>query len=204
MSTIQSRLIYCTGLKYTRLPSTTRFPYWSPHLRLSEQNFACISPLPCALNVLLLSRARLTDYRRGLNWWMDLLTTYTHDSEVQAITALPQHTLNLFRPAVSSPTVPWQQLLTVEIPQLHVLRFDLHSLVQNSVSNLVAPTVFKTTLRHGPYRKHHSSIVACVFIAAGTYLASCCLETAVVYSPISQPFINIIIITVQECYVSYY
>jgi hypothetical protein len=27
------------------------------------------------------------DYRRGLHWWMDLLTTYTHNSELQAITA---------------------------------------------------------------------------------------------------------------------
>jgi hypothetical protein len=45
------------------------------------------------------------DYRRGLDWWMDLLTTYTHDSELQAITApllistihqSPQHPLSLF------------------------------------------------------------------------------------------------------------
>jgi hypothetical protein len=25
------------------------------------------------------------DYRRGMDWWMDLLATYTHDSELQAI-----------------------------------------------------------------------------------------------------------------------
>jgi hypothetical protein len=29
------------------------------------------------------------DYRRFLDWWMDLLTIYTHDSELQAITAQP-------------------------------------------------------------------------------------------------------------------
>jgi hypothetical protein len=28
------------------------------------------------------------DYRRCMHWWMDLLTTYTDDSEVQVITAL--------------------------------------------------------------------------------------------------------------------
>jgi hypothetical protein len=59
---------------------------------------------------------------------MDLLTTYTHDSELQAITApplistihkSPQHLLSLFQPAVSLPLVPWQRLLTVEILQLH-------------------------------------------------------------------------------------
>jgi hypothetical protein len=52
---------------------------------------------------------------------MDLLTTYTHDLELQAITApplistihqSPQHPLSLFQPAVSSPAFPWQRLLT--------------------------------------------------------------------------------------------
>jgi hypothetical protein len=49
---------------------------------------------------------------------LDLLTTYTHDTELQVITALSlistlnksqQHPLSLFQPAVSSPAVPWQQ-----------------------------------------------------------------------------------------------
>jgi hypothetical protein len=29
------------------------------------------------------------DYRRGLDWRIDLLTTYTHDSELQAVTTPP-------------------------------------------------------------------------------------------------------------------
>jgi hypothetical protein len=33
----------------------------------------------------------------------------------------PQHLPSLFQPAVSSPDVPWQRLLTVEILQLHAL-----------------------------------------------------------------------------------
>jgi hypothetical protein len=33
----------------------------------------------------------------------------------------PQHPLSLFQPAVSSPAVPWQHLVTVEIFQLHML-----------------------------------------------------------------------------------
>jgi hypothetical protein len=37
---------------------------------------------------LILSRFR-GDYRRYLDWRMDLLTTYTHDSEIHAITAPP-------------------------------------------------------------------------------------------------------------------
>jgi hypothetical protein len=49
-------------------------------------------------------------YRWGLDWWMDLLTTYTHGSELQAITAplliftihvSPQHPPKpFFQPAV--------------------------------------------------------------------------------------------------------
>jgi hypothetical protein len=30
----------------------------------------------------------MCDYRRALGWWMDLLTTYTHDWELQALTTL--------------------------------------------------------------------------------------------------------------------
>jgi hypothetical protein len=45
------------------------------------------------------------DYGQGVDWWMDLITTYTHHSEVQLITApllistihkLPQHMLSIF------------------------------------------------------------------------------------------------------------
>jgi hypothetical protein len=47
----------------------------------------------------------LCEYIRGMDWWMDLLTTYIHHSELQVTTALsiistlyksPQHLLNLF------------------------------------------------------------------------------------------------------------
>jgi hypothetical protein len=62
---------------------------------------------------------------KGLDLILDLLTTYTNDSELQAITApslistikqSPQHPLSLFQSAVSSPAVPWQRIPTVEIP----------------------------------------------------------------------------------------
>jgi hypothetical protein len=36
----------------------------------------------------------MSDYRRGLDWWMDLLTIYTYDSELQAITAPPANVHN--------------------------------------------------------------------------------------------------------------
>jgi hypothetical protein len=71
----------------------------------------------------------MCNYRRG----MDLLTTYTHDPELQAFTALslistihksPHHPLSLS--SLSSPSVSWQRLLTVEILQLHALIFYLH------------------------------------------------------------------------------
>jgi hypothetical protein len=51
-------------------------------------------------------------------------------------------------------------------------------------------TVLVISSRHGPHRQHHSSIISCVFVAAGTCLASCWsekgLHDTVVYSPISR------------------
>jgi hypothetical protein len=79
----------------------------------------------------------MCNYRRSLDLWVDLLTTYTHDSEVRVITApllistvhkSTQHPLSIFQPTVSSPAVPWQRFLTVEIIQLHSLRSSLHRL----------------------------------------------------------------------------
>jgi hypothetical protein len=73
---------------------------------------------------------------------MDLRTT--HDSEVQVNTApplistihkSPQHPLCPFQLSVSSPVVPWQRLLRVEILQLHALGFYLHGLpCRNQIS----------------------------------------------------------------------
>jgi hypothetical protein len=48
----------------------------------------------------------MCDYRRGMDWLMDLLTTYTHHPEPQIITALSLiSTLHdKFSPAYSVPT----------------------------------------------------------------------------------------------------
>jgi hypothetical protein len=76
------------------------------------------------------------DYTRVSNWILNLLTTYTHASELQAITAppliftihkSPKPTLSFPQPAVSSSSFPWQRLLTAEVLQLHALRSFLHS-----------------------------------------------------------------------------
>jgi hypothetical protein len=64
---------------------------------------------------------------------MDVLTTYTRDSELQEITAppliftihkSPQHPLSLFQPAVPPPAAPRQRLLIAKI--LHALKSSLH------------------------------------------------------------------------------
>jgi hypothetical protein len=137
------------------------------------------------------------------------IDTYTHDSELQVFTMQslittihksPQHPLSLFQPTVSSPVVPWQRLLTAEIVQLlwsipfalasttpqlkcqiNYGNISYQSPLQNS-TELMAPTVLVIISRHRSYRKYHSSIVARIFIAAGTYLPSCYLMVAV-YSP---------------------
>jgi hypothetical protein len=78
-----------------------------------------------------------------MDWWMDILTICIHQSE-QVITApplittihkSPQHPLSLLQPVVSSPAVPWQRLLTVEILKHHAPRFNLHSLPYRTLLN---------------------------------------------------------------------
>jgi hypothetical protein len=60
-----------------------------------------------------------------------------HDSEIEVIIApsliskihsSPERPLSLFHPAVFSPTVPWQRLLTVEMLQIPLLRSVLRRL----------------------------------------------------------------------------
>jgi hypothetical protein len=86
---------------------------------------------------------------------MDFLTI--HHSELQVITALPliytihklqQHPLSPFQPAVSSPAVLWQRLLTVDILQFPALKMSSQPPVQNSTStnNSQACGPFHTTL----------------------------------------------------------
>jgi hypothetical protein len=43
-----------------------------------------------------------------------------------------------------------------------------------------SPDVQVITFRHGPHRKHPSSVVACVLVAAGSCLPSCCPESGCV------------------------
>jgi hypothetical protein len=128
------------------------------------------------------------DYTRSSDWRMDLLTTYSHDSELQVITApslistihkSPQHRLSLFQPTVSSPDVPWQRLLTVEILQLPVLTlFPAGRRLTTELSSKLVPLI---TFERGPRRHipatlpdkcrcaynriHSSSIAAFVYVA---------------------------------------
>jgi hypothetical protein len=56
-------------------------------------------------------------------------TIITALSLISAFYDSPQHPLkDIIQPAVSSSAVFWQGFLTVEILQLHTLRFYLHSL----------------------------------------------------------------------------
>jgi hypothetical protein len=141
-----------------------------------------------------------SDYR-FLDSSMDLLTTYTHDSELQAVTVppqistihkSPQHPLSLFKPAVSSPAVPRPQLLTVEILHLHSLKSSLHRLLYRTdwTDNRLGHPSFhqdnssaRTTQKHPV--SNSTSIVAFRFVAAGMCLLSRCLEMCVVYWSIS-------------------
>jgi hypothetical protein len=90
-----------------------------------------------------------------------------HDTELQVITApplistlykSPQQPLSILQPTVSSPAVPWQRLLTVEILQLHALRSFLHSPPYRIPCQLnwTGSPQLSSIPRYGPRRKYRS------------------------------------------------
>jgi hypothetical protein len=126
----------------------------------------------CSAAMSMLSGCMCVTLDRVLDWILDLLTTYTHNLELQAITAPPliptihkssQHPLSLFQPAVFSPAIPWQKFLTVEILQHHTLKSSLNGSSLPTASfphrlpyrtDLVAPVIYITAPMHGPSGKH--------------------------------------------------
>jgi hypothetical protein len=128
---------------------------------------------------------------------MDLLTTYTHDSELQVIRApplistihkSPQQPPSLLQPAVSSPAVPWQRLLTVEALKLYTLRFYLHRLPCGIAYHLTLSLAYNISTRTTRRLHCYSLSVALLRIcclATGTCLQSPCPETVSVYRVIT-------------------
>jgi hypothetical protein len=141
-----------------------------------------------------LSRVMCVTIDGVLDWILDLLTTYTHDSKLQAITApslistihkSSQHPLSIFQPAMSSPAVPRYRLVKSGDSSASRAQASLHRLPYRTDS--VAPIVFKITPRHGPRRNtrfQHTLVRR--FVAVGMCLPSCCLEMSLVYSPTSR------------------
>jgi hypothetical protein len=93
---------------------------------------------------------------------MDLLTTYTHDSELPVITAPPListlyksllQTVSLLQSAVSSTAVPYQRLITVEILQVTTLRPFLSSEYPATELRQFPLSKVKVTLRLAVYRQ---------------------------------------------------
>jgi hypothetical protein len=149
------------------------------------------------------------DCRRGIDWWMDLLTTYAHNSELQVITALslistihrsPQHSLSLSLAccvltnrslAMASnsgdSSASCSQVLSSHLPVQNSCQLSLLSLscrVQRTrfPNSLLYNSSVRTTQKT-PLSKS-KSIVACVFVTVDMCLPSRCSETFI-YSPIA-------------------
>jgi hypothetical protein len=144
---------------------------------------------------------------------MDLLIVYIHDLELQALTTISlistlykslhaksfpacsvvtsRCLVTAFNNGDSSASV-LTSLLSGKYPTLNCqLKYSAISSqpsLQDSTDNrLIAPAVLVITSRHGPHRKHRSYIVACVFVAAGTCLPSCCPVTGGITPFIKNP-----------------
>jgi hypothetical protein len=140
---------------------STRTSWHWKRVKISRWSFLLTAPLHSYTIYICITTCIMCDYRWGTDWWMDLLTTCTHHWELQAITApqlistvhkSPQQPLSLFQPAMSSPAVSLQRLLTVEILQLHALRFCLQSLPCRTLLSINWDRV-GVTLRLAVYRQ---------------------------------------------------
>jgi hypothetical protein len=132
-----------------------------------------------------------------LNWILDLLITYIHDSELKAITA----TANLHKPFSACCGFTSRPLLTASNSgdsSASVLKPSLNgcSLPTASFLRILpyrtesdAPVIFVITRLHGPSRKHcfySISIIAYESVAAGTCSPSRFIETNVVLEPFAS------------------
>jgi hypothetical protein len=132
----------------------------------------------------------MCDCRRGLDWWMDLLTTYTHDSELQAVTAPPPITTAPAKPFPACCVFTSRSLATAsDSGDASASRPQVLS-SQTAVQNwLGCPSCLQDNSSARTRQKHpvsnSTSIVARRFVAAGTCLSSRCLETGLVYLSVS-------------------
>jgi hypothetical protein len=111
----------------------------------------------------------MSDYRRGLDWWLDLLTTWIHHSELHFTDHW--HTQTSILSLLQSPiAVFWQRLLPREILQLPWSRrcplvntphlnsqFQLSTNCSFGTPELdwtFSTELFFTTTLYGPNRKH--------------------------------------------------
>jgi hypothetical protein len=106
----------------------------------------------------------MCDYRRGMDRWIDLLTIYTYNSELQANTISLDYTLHKSLHADSSLTcsVFNSRFLVTNVnsgdssafcAQVLPSRFQYRTDCQLS-TELIAPILFFVTPRRGPRRQH--------------------------------------------------
>jgi hypothetical protein len=146
----------------------------------------------------------MCDYRRGMDWWINLLPTYAHHSQLQVITAVTlistihkslhaksfpacsdfnSHSLTAASNSGDSPASRAQVLLSEPLVQ----KTTLNSTTAPSVLSLactaqltVCPSSLLISSRRGPGRQHTLHAVVCVSVVAGTCLPSCCPEISLI------------------------
>jgi hypothetical protein len=114
---------------------------------------------------------------------------YTYNSELQLITVpllistihkSPQHLLNLFQPAVFSSHSLATASNSGDSSASHTYALSSQPPMQNCLTLSLAYNISaQTTQKHLVYNSN--SIVACISVAVGMCLLSCCSETVLVF-----------------------
>jgi hypothetical protein len=137
--------------------------------------------------------------------YIQLKTTSNYSTTANLHTS--QITTAFFHPAVSSAAVPWQRLLTVEILQLHTLRFSLHSLPCRTQLNSQLTLSLAYNISAHTTQKHHFNcysptvvLLKICCLAMGTCLLSQCPEMLFTESLVSNRFIHHNIKIANTCF----
>jgi hypothetical protein len=128
--------------------------------------------------------ACICDYRWGLDWWIDLLTTYAHGTTSNYSAIANLHTSQIT--TASAKYFPACCVFTSlslatasnsgDSSASHAQVLSSQPSVRNSILCLTELCPLLITSQHGPHTEHRSSIVAFVPVAAENYLLSRCSE----------------------------
>jgi hypothetical protein len=136
----------------------------------------------------------MCDDRRGLDWWMDLLTTYTLTTRNYTLQITDTHRLVFSVSNSRFLAKDFETGIIITVSQNYIRQISHIKAFLRSLPYRTEISTMSLAYRQGPHRKHNFSIVAFVSVAAGTCLQSRCPKTAA-----AQTIENTVVLFLLAC-----